>query len=1800
MQEKRMKVWKRATALLMSAILVAVSLPLALAAVPTAGSYDPTPVFAEDATLWAWETDEGSVTVSVPEATPVTTYIADKHIATYYITLYDLGLYTEVPNDPATESVPSAKITLDATTVTFAEGDTFEVTFPAGQLEAAGVTMDGTHRLSVEVLAQDSTGWVSEPITTTVSDVPRFEADNVNYTALAETQTNMREVIMMEAANNNGVAYVSGSGTAANGANYRQRVESDGSIWARASRWADGALDYIAGSSTGTNQLAMLGTKAQAGAEDPDTGVDTSAYGFRVTGTGDQSFATTWSRQHWDLTGAEEVWYWFDFSQVSVQGLAFELKAQGKRYEEYYWDDLWGRGIEYLYGSANDDDYSTVTYSTKGYTGDDGYVLIQTAAGSWERVALENGGVDLSGYKGYIRVPIQFICSTTDTYVEARNDNWGFGGDRLAENVDENEDQAKAQFNNNVLLSESVQVDPAGTPISDALLIQYRQLSIDSSINEFGGNSQADEENGDPNNNVYTMPYDTDYAADYASLEKPYWGASMLASGSSISNVSNNTSDPNRAYVQTTGTNTVVKDGEGNAVIVNRENGYKAIQDIAGAGFSYTSMSADSVNHSFYMDSVMTYKSEGEYPEDMVDDPGRPLTDYYNQRTDIQNSILAQIDALISSPDLGDYRAVQYIDELLETARAGYGGTALGSAFLSDAELESVAAAAGSTAWTKYVTARNACIAGGTIIDNGDGTYTYPSNNTAYDLVPDLIRSLEKLPDPSTVASVSDTLESEIVRLWKIYRQLNLTQIDAMSNEEEQKMLEYAALASDAINEELLIGQAMANNAYVAFNTFGNDSAGEEVYRLDNDANASAGQGNPISYRFTKGLLGYTSNLYNFHGADTENDSSSSNDVTTNGIDVNAVRFAGSDFAITNNGASGTAGMTVTLDNAFAGEYNIVSVSKNSLDTSDAATMYANNMAAENLGDLANYYTTGDNSSFPLGLVFYVDFSELSSFRLTATISSRADNGTALDYAFNPGASVGDQTFYMMNEASGEWVKVQGNGNASSSIMSYGLTNSEGVDLQLDGYKGYIMLPLWHFKKYIDGTEENRMLSRDATGLNNIWRVSIGVAPADSASAQVMDGRSFTIDSIGFGYDSSSGAYGSHGHQTFGEQYGIKTFRAAAFEEVVAALEPQASGNAFNLDFREAANAAKAQYDALSAYEQNLPSTQNAYAILNRYLTDIANNNTADYAWERSPSDIYNVSFPNLGLSGTLAVADGNTSGKYDLPYPGVIDTDGDGRADAVNYDDYGLTAETAAQIIEWYNSSYSRWTEEQKNSNPTMRQQFLNAYNAAMRCYNTLEHVLDEGDAFLNELFTVNAPTSLYRTMSTFYPKKADADGLGTAGDGTVYAYDKSTPYGTHVTADGQTVDEGYFISLADRDPLLEISNLYRNETDYYAKYLLASGDMQVGVDNIPMAVRKLLNNSAQYTDASGATVYGGVRTLYYRYRDLLQSAQSKVNSGTALTQTELDNLVLATQEYEALIDTYHDVAELYDIIQQIYDLFPAVTSTLTATGSSPSTNQTILLSYDGEAAAIENTIDPVYTLTQFEQYLTDLDGTGTLTMTSQNGGLLKSADGTQSLAYEFTYGGQTADFSGGAIEIGSYSAPMSAGIAMHVKIADPQAFPMELSDVVTLTYTYQYTDRFGILREATDVKTVTIRYATDDMYVVEVPAEVEIPWGSDSVQASYAVTCNLNEGSTIDVGITPAAANFDLSANGTAETISCTADSPAAATYSGTQIEAAATNPMTISVDSSEWVGKPLGEYRATDAITYTVTYSDGTTTP
>ena len=1782
MKKHAKKALRSVLAFAMAVVLLATSLPIAFAA----GTYDPTPVFSEDATLWAWVTDDGDVQVIYPQATPNTEYISDKHIATYYITLYDLGPLTEVHNDPATETVPQAQIVVDASTATFASDGTETATFTAATLANKGVTLDDTHRFSVEVLAQDSTGWVSEPLTTIVSDVPQFVYDEELYKPLSENSTSVREMMLFEAKNNDN----------------NDQFSTDG---------LSGAKDYIQSGDT----LKILGPIDQAGEENVSTGVDSRAYGFQISAAPSngttQSFSTAWSRQHWMGTDAEEVWYWLDLSQVDLTGLSFDLKANGKRYGEFYWKNermFGGYDTGRTFSSTPADDaYSLVTYSTRGtaadtYKGEAPYVYIQQDNGAWEKVMLNNGTIDLGHYKGYVRVPIEFMCSTKATYAEAHNDNFNMGS--TAYDIDRAEENVKNFFDTQVLFENGpVLVDEAGTPISDALLIQYRvfQIDVETGWNLSGGNESK-----------YSLPYENDYpsvgANHYAHLEQPTWGAAMLAAGYNQDDVDanltvNSDSDPDndKAYV------------DANGVVQNRENGYKAIDDIFGAGFSYTGVSSDSVRRDFFIDNVLFYKETGSYPSDMTEgETGAPVTNYYDQKVETPRIILSQIDQLITTPDLGDFRAVQYIDELIDGYRKAYSDAGMSTDFLSEENMATVAASLGmSGVWQRYLDARKACVDGGTIAyDEGSGTYTYLPNNEATDLVPELIQSLEKLPDPSQVTSVSDTLRDEIIRLYQLYRRLNLTQLDAMSESEEQRILDYVALVRAAGGDEMLVGTSLATNKFLSFNDFESLPEGTHAYDLQDSPSWDQGK----DYRYSKGFVYGSMSFRDFaaHSTAAVGDwmGDVSQDSYSNGL-YDALNLAAADAVITDEvGAGGTKGAQVTIDSRFfsgdegdpTGYVNAVSVTRDfNSTTGDYHDLQS--IADWQLSRYAESWSASDGRDYPVGLVFYVDFSELKDidFLLSLNIATSYD-GHAEGYNLDMDMSGSEQAYKIMDMETGEWVTITGTGSP------YGFTSKGGsssIGTLADGYKGYVYVALNKFE-YSTGMGTVDLCAMGEQ-IDNIRRVDIGIMPLNSTAAAQMDGRSFVVDDIGFAYGADTydaAMSGSLNHPSFEEVKGYKSTAAQNFENAVSAIELNDDTN-----FPSRVQAARELYDALSDYQKNnTTSVKQAYAQLEFYEKIVNGELSADdYKPQMTVAD-----FSNMVGSLSNELKNASVTGDYDLPYPGVKDTDGDGRADAVNYEGYnGLTKELAAQIIEYYNTSYSRYTENEKTALGITAQQFLNAYNAASRCYDTLEGLLADSNTFLNELYNpADASTSLFRTLSDIYPAKADQDGLGTVGDMTQpYPYDKSTPYGTRVTAEGTQADEGYFISISDTKALDHISKTYRSQMNYYAKHLLVAGQLQEGVKNIPNAVRKLVYNSYS-TDRHFDPFTGGIWTLYNRYLTLYNNAQAKINAGTALTDEELADLKLATDEYEMLLPTYHDVAELYDLIQKIYDLFPAVKSTFTANGTTSSAQtHEMMLRYDGSTGPLESKEDPVYTLTQFEQYLTNPDGQGKLTITSENGGTLKSSDGTISLPYTLTYNGTAADLTT-VTEVGNYAAPMTSGVALHVKIDNPQEYPVTLTDRVTLTFTYQYTDRLGILREVTDQKTLNIQYSTNDMYTVTIPAEVDIPWGTTAVSTAfedasgnsgtgYKVTCNLNAGSSVSVQPTLKSTSFALIHDGTNESIACTGTDTAAVQYEGQMINTQGAGPS-ISIAADEWKNIPVAAYRAEDQITYTVDYTDGSATP
>ena len=375
----------------------------------------------------------------------------------------------------------------------------------------------------------------------------------------------------------------------------------------------------------------------------------TKGYAMRIesapTETVPQVFDVAWSRQTWDPAGASEVWFYVDFSQVSVTGLSFRLRSNDKwfaqDYDNSYTDskNAFNRYGDIIYSTVG----AAIGASKPGYTGEAPYVYLQQADGGWKKVLLSaDGTIDLDHFCGYVSVPLKFMCSETDSVVTDSNTEFGVNtpqidGKYIYDQWSSSNTTSRADkyYNDVIKLANPVVVDPAGTSISDALLVRHYSFTV---------------------NRPFTS------GRYYVN------GGMMLAPCMDASEGNKPAAElPKKAYI----------DADGN--VVNRENGYKAIEDIMSAGFKFTGCTADSANPSLetsqnsigkkiFLDNVLFYRTDGQqYSENTLNgavNTGSPAKNYYDQETEIPRAIFNACQKYIGDPDWSDYRAV--------TVTAGY------------------------------------------------------------------------------------------------------------------------------------------------------------------------------------------------------------------------------------------------------------------------------------------------------------------------------------------------------------------------------------------------------------------------------------------------------------------------------------------------------------------------------------------------------------------------------------------------------------------------------------------------------------------------------------------------------------------------------------------------------------------------------------------------------------------------------------------------------------------------------------------------------------------------------------------------------------------------------------------------------------------------------------------------------------------------------------------------------------------------------------------------------------------------
>lgn len=1755
-KNSKIKIGKSITAVLLCVVLLVTSIPMVLAA--GEGEYDPIPTFTESDKREAAATlnDDGGITVSFPAAKVSERKTGTKTIDGYMLELVDLGTYTEVH----TSTVLLRKMVSPTGTAPYTAeitADEIKTKVPAG--------LSDDHRYNITITAYDSDGWFSEAVNAYVSDVPTYVYDADAYAPVTNNVLAMREVLTFDK-----------KGQADSHGSFSDDGTDERTAEINNVRSTSGSLDYMQEG----NHLTVGGRTDGVGVK--DTG-NSYGYAMRIesaaTTDSPQSFDTTWSRQTWDPTGASEIWYYLDFSQVSVTGLSFRLRSNEKWFAQDF--DNSYNDKDNAFNRYGDMIYSTVGTTKAGYMGEDPYLYLQQTDGSWKKVMLKDGTVDLDHFKGYVRIPLQFMCSETDSVVTESNEDFGVKNPVSDMYVWNNSDKTKANankyYNEKIKLSQSVVVDPAGTSISDALLIRRYSFRINKT-SLTGGTYYID-------------------------------GGTMLAPCMTTEDGGKTTADsPKRAYIDKT------KIGTGEDPVVNRTNAFKAIEDIMSAGFKFTGCSYDpastsletnngSVGKKIFLDNVLFYRTDGQkYSENTLNgaaNTGTPVKTYYDQETEIPRAIFNACQKYIEDPNSYDYRAVKYIEDLIagykksieeynKSEEAGKSGI-IDASFLEESALDTKAAALGMTeAWEKYKTAKQACI---------DGKTYGSANSGAEDFIPMISTKLEQLPDfDENTLAVSDEDKAVVKSLYEVYIRLNLSQLAMLGRAEEEKLLKYFSFIEEELaDNSVVIGQALTNNKVIPFGDFDSLEKGTRSWQFENSKYAGkVGQ----DYYYSKGYLTYQVPFASLsaHREDTATPTliptgALGNDPQRNGI--TDYRQNGTSAIITSNGLEGKNAATVTINNQYAedrkGWYNCISITKGLVDeepssSGDYSALRANNMSSESLGDFAKSYTKNDiGETDRLALVFYADFSQLDTFSMAFNISSYYE-GAAEDYTLDFGSNNEASYFYLINPKTGEWAKCTPKDESKRRIYAYtseyGIDTGDGDYLTLSHYKGYVMVPLFQFARGVQGISatSNYRIDEKAEALNNIFRVTIGIAPlsnyddssVNAKSAAALNGKSFTIGSVGFTYRQGTSAYGAAvqnrtGDVSFDDYAQVKSLTSMQFENAVADVDIYKTKTR-----TEKINTALALYAQLSDYQKTIPSVARAYSVLQKYKS------IDDQITLLDPPKIAAPDLKPLIEAMPAAATGGSVTDSNALPYPGfVIGTDESGtEKPLIDYGAYSLTAADVQNIINWYEKSYKLYSDEAiavlGTENVTKME---NLYKVAKR----LKLLEDYRDGYTSVSGTaITGIKDLNALVASMYGETGKATDLTTD---------------CRLMPTGQTAALENYIEKY-------------NDLDYYAKYILtdkadkfASAPQYKNYAKSAAAVNKVLANIKTYTDdITGKTVKGGVVRLEEKYTALYNTVKGQMdNSGIQ----DLTAITEAVEEYNSFKGYIRQVQEVNDgntvnssdgeALHGIIDtlrLFPNFVSEVD--------KDSVALNKDATTGTA------VFTLSNAVDYP---DGNYTLRVTSKNGGL-KDATGTthdynvaMTGAIEKTVTADALKTSPETADVANNTASAAAPKAINFTFT-ATGVTVTSEDVITIELIDKATGEVAVDKTTNEPvrKTVNIHFAADDFFEVTIPAEIDVPWGeTEAVDVSYKVTSSLDTGSKIGVSVARSAsvANDTLTNAATSTyALPYTSQNFTSTEFTGKNEGALPAQKPSLTI--SGWTDAPIAEYSTT--LTYTVDYAKG----
>lgn len=1782
---------KKMLSVLLAFVMVITSLPLMFVGALEAGDYDPTPYWSDDGgstemsskeiSLVARLNDDNSISVYFPRA-----YAREKwdesgstEVQGYVVSLTELTDQRQADRDPLIEMY----FPLDMVTVNDSPDAMYprEITLSSELVEKAlrfdeddgGFKSNCIYDVGVSAIGSEY--WVSNVIHTILNRTPYY---NLTGDFSPDENWIAREMLRFEQRYDGDKSMNGGT------------ISTDGVTLTK-------DVDYVSSTASQTDgDIHIDGRRAE-------WGTDGSA-AFRLyvanaySGT-PFTFTTTWSRGHYDFAGAEEVWFWVDFRDVQFDKIAFNLRVNGKNFNIWYdgsQDQLSLYGNEYSTKSVNGANAGTL-----------GGIYYQDEAGLWEETTMTDGYLqNFGGYRGFIRIPLQYFVLQTNEYITA--DNEGISSDYAYASKNANGQRSFVeshmfmqgtpykvnQLDGSVIDGEAVSmqfvdvvqtgsggnfrdiapnasknvyrllVNAAGTPINDCLLVQQRYTSA----------------------NWYSFPYWYDFTSSMGY---------MLAEGTPTSYVDN--SDGSVTYQ------------------IDRDNAVKATQDLVGAGFDIEGWTDDSIKNAFFFDRVVFMRnadanSEANYGadgavldgapvqfsterSDFANDRGYKVGIYYDRTKQIPAAIASFIDEYLDEyPSLVDAQTIEFIENMVELYKDCFPYDTV------EQNMQSLQAQYPE----EYALYQN----------TKDFVSRYlGEDKNYYTAAQEFERYVEMLPDHEMI-DVDDEATREIVeRLHNLYMSFDIDSLNLIGDSTEQKFL---SIYRHMVGDEVKAGHSIGAYPFIPFNTFETRyTVGETAYRYynDNPANSTNKPGDqnnigkftvyPTDGR-TTGSGGWYPYAYN----------------ASDGNTVNDTYLARVSAKITNDGFDDSKGATVNFDGDLSNVYGVLSVSYagrtaasfSALQGLDLSAIQLNNRSAD--GTSANDETRY-GGSWANSFVMYLDYSKVRNVAMNVQFIVENASGGDEVYYFATG-NAGEDRIWMLDE-NGEWTNIPINTALADSDTSTIIPNDANPDNSLQGYKGFIRIPLSKFRNS-SGTILDNVLDQV-----KIKRAHISFWDPNGENV----GSEVTVDAMGFTYDhtltdrlsadpaaelkSDNGL--SSDIVDFDRYFGVETDDTTAFKQAVGRIDPYAGKDAFLAAY----NACLAMYgsgdgdpNALSPYQRTLEDVTAALEHLEEYAPLAADydNLIATDEWRPLYTTASELNSALAVLPDGIKNYDANTSGTRTTQLY-------DYETGTINYALFGFTGpddERIQQAIDAYEKGYMRLSPEERASFGGLTP-LTNAYNAARRI-RLLEQDLADKDAFMQtvlDLYTESRITIDYdgdgvdelipvnmrmRTINPFYMDEnniSDTSRINPAIADAVYEYYYMSFFAKAMLSNTQDEEElGKKYDLVS-DALLDVYLNARPRT-----LLDASKDLGGG-------------NYGTYDD-----YIGGIAKYVEEAHKSHKTIEDKTAARTYLLAQDLADLEYNIGEYEHSMQRFQNIESSYNEYLHMINILPVADVDLRDINSMAGvdiTERGYVLTSDNEAKALE--------VTHYAnlQYVAARQG-HSVTLRVSTDGLMKQISGVDEHGdLKFS----VAELSSSPDESGIYSGDLKTftnrfnatdrsgtyrqGLTVSVNEDDVADIPagviyegkitLEVYDTDDLTAyaAGELTDWAGnpVEPEPIAVQEIPVRFTSSaSFFSVSVPTEIDVPFKATEAQADVTVVHTMAIGDTLNVNLAtsdPLVMEFDPSEvpAGTAQpdplpTIAYGASLDTITCY-GDENFNQVSKPIVVTVDPSEWEGKYVNTY-------------------